>query len=133
MKRIVTTILVVIGAALTVACPPCLSEGQNGVPDPEANEFQLVFNNIVSRDSDVHVNGEKVATICMETEFATIGNFPVGTDTTIMIHSKVTNSDCYNSPCCTPECSIQVCNGPPLVDTTPFAGQIYETGFIWQE
>lgn len=122
-------------AASTVlpGCPRCLEQGRNGVPDPEAGEFQLVFNNIVSRETDIYVDGDKVGTVCQETEYATVGNFPVGTHTELMAHSKISSSDCYLSPCCTPDCAAQVCNGARVVDTTPFDGSVFNTGLIWAD
>jgi len=106
-----------------------------GPPGPD--EFQLVFNNIVSRESDLtidYADGAHPAqtfTLCQETEYITVGNFPVSTQTIITIHSMVSDSDCHVSPCCSSNCNAQLCQGQPLVDTTPFAGGIYSTGLIW--
>jgi len=68
-----------------------------------------------------------------ETEFATVGHFPVGTSTELMVHSMISDSDCYLSPCCTSDCASQVCHGARVVDTTPFAGSVYNTGLIWAD
>ena len=119
-------------------CGPCLEKGGNGVPAPEEHEFQLVFNNIVSRESELTVDildddqDAWVFTLCEETEYITVGNFPVSTETTIKIHSMVSDSDCYVSVCCTSDCGGQECHGPPVVDTTPFAGRVFSTGLVWR-
>ncbi len=112
-------------------CEPCMGQGQNGVPDPELDEFQLVFNNIIARNTDLLVDGEVVAVLCEETEYITVGNFPVGTDTTILIESRVSGNACYISPCCSSHCSHQSCYGSPVIDTTAFAGRVFVTGLIW--
>jgi hypothetical protein len=127
-----------VSFVIFTGCGPCLEKGKNGVPDPEGEEFQLVFNNIVSRESELTVDnlddGQEAwkFTLCEETEYITVGNFPISTQTTIKIHSMVSDSDCYVSPCCTSDCGAQVCYGPPVVDTTPFAGRVYGTGLVWR-
>ncbi|MBD3368250.1 MAG: hypothetical protein GF405_08790 [Candidatus Eisenbacteria bacterium] len=114
-------------------CDNCLEQGRNGVPAPGEDEFQLVFSNIVSRESDLLVDGVEVGTVCAETEYATVGNFPVDTHSIIEIHNKMSATYCAVSPNCDSNCDSQVCEGDPVIDTTPFAGQIFSTGFIWRE
>jgi hypothetical protein len=128
MKRLLVILVV---AASANGCDTCLEEGSNGFPDPGPDEFQLMFSNIVSRETEIRVNGEMVGAVCQETEFAVVGNFPVGERTEIIVHSLVSGTDCILSPCCSGDCSAQVCHGDPVVNTTPFAGRIYNTALIW--
>jgi hypothetical protein len=128
---------VVIGLALAAswaaACSPCLEQGANGVPAPGPDQFQLVFSNIVSRETVLYVDGQEVGEVCMETEFATVGNFPVNTHTVLMLKNMLSGTDCYISPNCDNNCDAQQCQGDEVLDTTPFAGRIFATGFIWRQ
>ena len=121
------------GGSLLANCSECLERGGNGVPEPGVDEFQLVFNNIVTRETDVFVDGQMAGTICQATEYATVGNFPVSTETEIQFHSMISDTSCYDSPNCSADCGAQTCSGPPFLDTTPFAGRSYVTGLIWLE
>ncbi len=138
MIRLLALCGVVALPGLLSGCDPCLDQGKHGVADPDADEFQLVFNNIVSRDNELVIDildddwDPVSALLCGETENITIGNFLVSTQTTFEIHSAISDSVCYVSPCCTSDCNSQHCDGPPLVDTTPFAGGVFVTGLVWR-
>jgi hypothetical protein len=122
-----------VGLALALAgCVDCLGQGQNGVGPPGPDEFQLVFSNIVSRESELYLNGNKVCTVCAESEFVTVGNFPAEPETKLHIVSMVDGRICHFSPCCTSDCSNQTCSGEAVFDSTPFSGTIYHTGLIWR-
>ncbi|HUU02546.1 MAG TPA: hypothetical protein VM425_13975 [Myxococcota bacterium] len=118
-------------ALFAAGCEPCLESGKNGVPDPESGEYQLVVNNKVSRNTPVFVDGEEVGLVCEETNNVTIGNFPVSTCSTIMFHSRVSQSDCYISPNCTQYCENQECAPDTCADTTGFSGIILPIGLVW--
>ena len=119
-------------------CDPCLEQGRHGVAAPDPDEFQLVFSNIVSRGTELLVDNldddwDAVSfLLCEESEDITLGNFSVSTQTTIEMRSATSGAVCYASPCCTSDCDDQSCNGPPVVDTTPFAGGVYVTGLVWR-
>lgn len=132
MNRWLLVLLGLLGSA-SAACGPCLEQGKNGVPAPGENEFQLVFSNIVSRETPLYVDGQKVGEVCMETEYATVGNFPVNTNTTLLLKNMLSGNDCYISPNCDSNCDAQICDGDPVIDTTPFAGRVFATGFIWRQ
>jgi hypothetical protein len=122
----------------TTACNPCLNQGRNGVAEPDPNEFQLVFSNIVSRATELLVDNlddewDAVSSqLCEETEYITVGNFSASTQTTIEIRSGISDGVCHVSPCCTSSCDSQQCDGAPVVDTTPFAGGVFVTGLVWK-
>lgn len=126
-------VLVTITSGLALGCEPCLESGEHGVPDPEAHEFQLIFDNVVSRNTPVFVNGEEVGNVCSETDDVTLGNFPVDTCTVIMAHSQVSGSDCYFSPNCTQSCADQECDPDTCLDTNQFAGDVFHARLIWAE
>ncbi len=90
-----------------------------------------MFNNIVNGKTEIFVDGQSAGDVCLETEHATVGNFPVSTETEIMYRIKLNDVDCYHSPNCDGNCDAQTCWGPPILDTTPFAGRIFEIGIIW--
>jgi hypothetical protein len=117
---------------LPLGCEPCLESGKHGVPDPEPHEYQLVFDNVVSRNTPVFVDGEEIGTVCEETNDVTLGNFPVDTCSIIMARSQVSGTDCYFSPNCTNSCDSQECTPDACADTTPFAGDILHVRLIWQ-
>ena len=117
---------------LPLGCEPCLDSGKHGVPDPEPHEYQLVFDNVVSRNTPVFVDGEEVGMACEETNNVTLGNFPVNTCSIIMARSQVSGTDCYFSPNCTQNCGDQECDPDPCKDTTPYAGDIYHISLIWE-
>ncbi|MBN2495799.1 MAG: hypothetical protein JXR96_14500 [Deltaproteobacteria bacterium] len=127
--RALLPLALLFGLALP-ACEPCLGSGDNGVPDPQDNEFQLVMNNIVTGLTEVYVDGMLAGTVCSETEYATVGNFPVDTHTEILFHLD-NGHRCYDSPNCDPNCGAQTCSGERVIDSRPFAGQIYCTGVKW--
>lgn len=131
-KMLFLGILLATGSLLA-ACTDCLEGGSNGFPDPTVEEFQLVFSNIVTRETEVFVDGQLVGTVCQATENATIGNFPVSTETEIKFHSMISGNYCYESPNCSFSCDNEACWGPPILDTTPFAGRPYVTGLIWKD
>lgn len=118
-------------SSLLSGCPACLEKGSNGVPEPSLGEFQLVFNNIVSRETELLVDGQMAGTVCAATEYATVGNFPVSTETEILIRLLSSGKDCYESPNCDGNCDGQQCWGPKVVDTTPFSGRVFVTGVKW--
>lgn len=118
---------------LFAGCSECLEQGSNGVPDPGLDEFQLQFNNIVNRETEIFVDGQLVGTVCLETEYATVGNFPVSTETEIMYRLLLSGTDCYHTPNCDGVCDAQTCWGPPILDSTPFAGRVLVIGIIWDE
>lgn len=111
-------------------CEKCLDGGRNGLPDPVPGQFTLVFSNIVDDDTELFVDGEFAGRVCAQTEYASVGNFPVDTHTTIEIHSLLSGDRCYISPNCDTDCTAQSCDGSPVIDTTPFEGQTYATGFM---
>ncbi len=115
-----------------VGCEPCLESGKHGVPDPEENEYQLVFNNVVSRNTPVFVDGEKVGVVCEETNNVTLGNFPVNTCSIIMARSEVSYTDCYFSPNCTGSCDSQECSPDTCMDTTLYAGETLHIHLVWE-
>lgn len=117
---------------LQLGCEPCLESGKHGVPDPEPHEYQLVFDNVVSRNTPVFVDGEKVGVACEETNDVTLGNFPVNTCSIIMARSQVSGTDCYFSPNCTNSCDSQECSPDSCIDTTPYAGEIFHIHLIWE-
>jgi hypothetical protein len=124
--------LVVAGVfGMPLGCEPCLESGKHGVPDPEPNEYQLVFDNVVSRNTPMFVDGEKVGVACEETNNVTMGNFPVSTCSIIMARSEVSGTDCYFSPNCSDSCESQECIPDACMDTTPYAGEIYHIYLIW--
>ena len=125
--------MVLAGMGLACAGCDCLDSGDNGFGPPEQDEFQLVFDNVVSRNTPVYVNGEHVGTVCQETGDVTLGNFPVDECTVIRIRSEVSQTDCYISPNCTTECSAQECSGNPCLDTRPYAGRQMKVTFTWSE
>ena len=126
------TMLAAALATLVAGCQPCMGGGANSVAVPDYFEFQLVFNNIVARNVDLYVDDEYVGTACEETEYITVGNFPVSTATRLKVFSPLSDSDCHISPCCSSDCDSQSCSGAPVIDTTPFAGGVYNTGLIWR-
>ncbi len=133
MRGVFFGLVALLAALASGGCDKCLEQGRNGVPPPGDQEFQLVFSNIVSRESGLLVDGVEVGTVCAETEYATVGNFPVDTHSTIEIHNKLSATYCAISPNCDANCDAQQCEGDPVIDTTPFAGQIFSTGFIWRQ
>ncbi len=137
MNRTIAAVLMCAACCLsagTAGCGKCLEKGSNGVPSPEEGEFQLVFSNIVSRETSIYVNGEKVGEVCDETEYATVGNFPVGTHTIIKMSSMISShTECHVSPNCSSNCDAQECHGEPVIDTTPFSGRKLSTGLIWRQ
>ena len=118
---------------LSLGCSPCLDSGKHGVPDPEPHEYQLVFDNVVSRDTPVFVDGKEVGVACEETDNVTLGNFPVSTCSIIMARSQVSGTDCYFSPNCTRSCDDQECDPDFCKDTTPLAGETYHIRLIWEQ
>ena len=128
----VAALLLASLGALAAGCEPCLEKGQNGFSEPGPEEFQLMFSNIVSRETEIFVNDVKAGTVCQETENAVVGNFPIDSRTVIKISSLVSaEAECFVSPCCSSDCEGQVCDGDAVTDTTPFAGRVYNTAFIW--
>jgi hypothetical protein len=121
----------IISSVLVPGCEPCLESGKHGVPDPEAHEYQLVFNNEVSRNTAVFVDGKEVGKACSETNGVTLGNFPVDTCSIIIARSDVTGEDCHFSPNCTFSCDSQECDPDTCNDTTRYAGEIYTISLIW--
>ena len=112
-------------------CNPCLDKGSNGVPDPPEGMYQLVFSNLVSRETRLIVDGQEAGKVCAETEYATVGNFPVNTHSQIEIRSMVSaNSLCHVSPNCDANCGGETCDGDPVIDTTPFSGRKLSTGLV---
>jgi hypothetical protein len=125
--------LAAVVSCVTLGCEPCLESGKHGVPDPEPHEFQLIFDNVVSRNTPVFVDGEKVGTVCSETNNVTLGNFPVGTCSIIMARSEVSGTECYFSPNCSLSCDDQTCDPDACMDTNPFAGDVFHARLIWAE
>ncbi len=120
-------------ALFAAGCEPCLESGKNGVPDPGSDEYQLLVDNVVSRNTPVFVDGEEVGLVCEETNNVTIGNYPVSDCSTIMFRSRVSASDCYISEHCTNFCEDQECTPDTCTDTRPYAGNIKHIGLIWAE
>lgn len=131
MRLTVVSVALIIAAVSAAGCEECLGSGKNGVPDPQADEYQLVVTNVVSRNTPVFIDGEEVGVVCEETDNATVGNFPVSDCSTIMFRSRVSGSDCYISPNCTQYCDNQECTPDTCADTTPYAGQLLPISLVW--
>jgi hypothetical protein len=131
MRQRIGLVLISCSALFWAGCESCLESGKNGVPDPQAGEYQLVVDNAVSRNTPVFIDGEEVGLICEETDNVTVGNFPVSDCSTIMFHSRVSGSDCYISPNCSQYCQDQECSPDTCADTTGYSGEILPIGLVW--
>jgi len=124
--------LMAVGLAVA-ACEPCLDGGTNGLDEPGEGYYQLVFSNVTGRQTVLYVDGDWAGRICEQTEFASVGNFPVSPETTIEIRSPDFDASCFISPNCSTDCGGQVCDGSAVIDTTPFSGHTFATGFITRQ